>query len=453
MPPPLAAAPPNRPVADIFRSLSHRNYRLFFGGQGLSLVGTWMTRTALTWLVYDLIRRNAALEAVPPKVWWLGVVAFAGQIPILLFAPMAGVLVEDANRLRVLVVTQVLAMVQSLALAWLTWAGLIEMWQILALAAMQGVINAVDTPARQAFLVEIIEDRQNLSNAIALNSSMFNGARLVGPAVAGAMLAGAGAAFCFLFDGISYLAVIAALLAMRIKPREIKKRERHVWRELREGFRYAFQMAPIRVILLVLGLISIVGIPFMVLMPVFADQILHGGPRTYGFLLAASGFGALCGALYLASRHSVVGLGRVIIWACAMFGTSVVVFAFSHWLWLSLLMSFTASFGLMVHMAASNTILQTIVDDDKRARVMGIFTMSVLGLTPVGSLFSAGLVALIGTPYTVAVGGCLSLLGSLYFFSQLPKIRAVVRPIYEKAGILAPVATGIQSATDVGEAA
>jgi MFS family permease len=464
-------------LAATFRALNHYNYRLFFAGQGISLIGTWMTRVATSWLVYEITGQD----------WILGIVSFAGQIPILIIAPLAGAWVEAANRYRVLIATQAFSMVQSFALAWLALAHLIDVWQIIALAVFQGVINAVDTPARQAFLVELVEDRRDLSNAIALNSSMFNGARLIGPSIAGLLYAEVGAGYCFLIDGISYLAVIAALLAMRVKPHVAIVRQHNIWHDLVEGYFYVYRLTALRAIFLLLGLVSIVGVPYMTLMPVFANALAKGdlveapsvpgtrsvpfadssansrgasppkselskdGARIYGFLLAATGSGALFGALFLASRSTVVGLGRVIAFNATMFALSVIVFAFSRLLWLSLATSFTAGFGMMAHMAASNTIVQTVVDDDKRSRVMGFYTMTVLGLTPVGSLLSSGLVVLIGSPYTVAIGGVLSLVGTLYFIWWLPVLRKAARPMLEKAGVLPPIAEGLQSATQVGQ--
>ncbi len=473
-----SSAPRTGTLASTFRALNHYNYRLFFGGQGISLIGTWMTRVATSWLVYEITREG----------WILGIVSFSGQIPILLVAPLAGAWVEQANRYRILIATQALSMIQSFALAALSLAHIIDVWQIIVLAAMQGLINAVDTPARQAFLVELIEDRRDLSNAIALNSSMFNGARLIGPSIAGLLYAEVGAGYCFLIDGISYIAVIAALLAMRVKPHVVQPRKHNIWHDLVEGYFYVYRLTPLRAIFLLLGLLSIFGIPYGTLMPVFADSLASdaeghavrtierphnvtsatdptsqasaAGARIYGFLLAATGTGALCGALFLASRSTIVGLGRVIAFNATMFAVSVIVFAFSRWLWLSLLTSFTAGFGMMAHMAASNTIVQTVVDDDKRSRVMGFYTMTVLGMTPIGSLFAAGLVVLLnrlfgttGTPfgarYTVAIGGLLSLAGVIYFIVRLPALRKAARPMFERAGVLPQIATGLES-TEIG---
>ena len=287
----------------MLRALSHRNYRLFFAGQGTSLVGTWITRVATSWLVYRLTGSAAAL----------GIVGFAGQIPTFLLAPFAGVWVDRWSRTEWLVVTQLLSMLQSLALAWLAFSGTITVTDIVLLSALQGIINAFDTPARQAFVVEMVEDRADLPNAIALNSSMVNGARLVGPSVAGVLIAVAGEGWCFLLDGISYVAVIASLLMMRLAPAEPRGAEKRVLVDLRDGFRYAFGFAPIRSVLLLITLISLMGMPYTVLMPLMAATVLHGGPHTLGFLMGATGIGALGGAVYLASRRSVLGLGRVIV--------------------------------------------------------------------------------------------------------------------------------------------
>lgn len=448
---PAAGAAATRGFSSSFlRSLRHRNFRLFFGGQGLSLFGTWMTTVATRWLVY---------EKMPGQDWILGVVTFAGQIPILL-APLAGAWVEGSSRHRALILTQSLSMIQSFSLAFLALTGLVEVWQVLVLAAFQGFVNALDVPARQAFLIEMVDDRSDLGNAIALNSSMFNGARLLGPAVAGLILArftgrvGLGAGICFLVDGISYFAVIIALLRMIVKPQPARTSERKILRDLRDGFHYSFRSRPIRAILLLLGLVSIFGAPFMVLMPAFAKNILHGNASTYGILLAVSGGGALLGALYLASRSTVLGLGRVIAISCTLFALAIVVFAFSDVLWLSMLATFLASFGMMVQMAASNTILQTIVEDELRARVMSFYALTVLGMIPVGSLLCSGLVVLIGAPYTVALGGVVSLGGAVFFMMKLTELRAAARPMLERAGVLPPLAAGIQAATSqTGEAA
>ena len=422
------------------RALRHRNYRLFFSGQTVSLVGTWMTRIASSWLVYRLT--GSALL--------LGLVGFAGQIPSFLLAPFAGVLVDRWNRHRLLVVTQVLAMVQSAALAGLTLAGVINIWHVLLLSLFQGVINAFDMPARQTFVVEMVEKREDLSNAIALNSSMVNAARLVGPSVGGVIIAAVGEGWCFALDAVSYLAVIASLLLMQIAPRARRAAtEKKVLHELQEGWRYVAGSPPIRSILLLLALVSLVGMPYTVLMPVFASQILHGGPHTLGFLMAATGVGALLGALFLANRRTVVGLGKVIPMMSALFGAGLIGFSLSRWLPLSLLLLLFTGIGFMVQMAASNTLLQTLVEDDKRGRVMSFYTMAIMGVTPFGSLLAGGLAHRLGAPHTLLFGGIGCIAAALWFASLLPSLRERVRPIYIQKGILPELAEGISAATQV----
>jgi MFS family permease len=422
-----------------FRALRSRNYRLFFGGQSISLIGTWMTRVATAWLVYRLTG-SATL---------LGVVSFAGQIPAFFLAPLAGVWVDRWDRHRTLVITQVLSMLQSFVLAVLALSGIITTWEIAVLALAQGLINAFDMPARQAFVVQMVDQREDLGNAIALNSSMVNAARLVGPAIAGVVIAAAGEGYCFLVDGISYIAVIISLLLMSITVPQARRPQRHVLHELNEGWRYVTGSVPIRSILLLLGLSSLLGMPYTVLMPIFASNVLHGGAHTLGFLMAASGVGALAGAVTLAMRKSVLGLGRRIGVAAALFGASLIVFALSNILWLSLLILPLAGFGMMQQMASSNTILQTIVEDEKRGRVMAFYSMAFLGMAPFGSLLAGTLAAHIGAPKTIMIGGALCLAGSLWFTRRLPEIRAFVRPIYVQLGILPELAMGIQQASSL----
>lgn len=421
------------------RALGHRNYRLFFGGQGISLIGTWLTRVATSWLVYRLTN----------SVFLLGLVGFAGQIPTFLLAPLAGVLADRWNRHRILVVTQTLSMFQSLALAFLALTGVITVWQIIILSVFQGLINAFDTPARQSFVVEMVEEKEDLPNAIALNSAMFNSARLIGPSLAGILIATVGEGICFLLDGISYLAVIASLLAMKIGPKKINGLNSPFWHGLKEGFNYAFGFVPIRSVLLLLALMSLVGMPYTVLMPVFARDILGGGPHTLGYLMAAAGAGALCGAIYLASRKSVRGLGKVIVAAASCFGIGLIAFSFSRVLWLSLPLMTVTGFGMIAQMASSNTILQTIAEDDKRGRVMSFYTMAFMGMAPLGSLLAGALASQIGAPHTLMIGGICCLMGAGMFARKLPAIREMVRPIYAKKGIITEVVTGIQTATQL----
>ncbi len=425
----------------MLRALSHRNYRLFFAGQGTSLVGTWITRVATSWLVYRLTGSAAAL----------GVIGFAGQIPTFLLAPFAGVWVDRWSRYRVLVCTQVLSMLQSFALAWLALAGTINVTHILLLSALQGIINAFDTPARQAFVVDMIEDRADLSNAIALNSSMVNGARLVGPSVAGVLIAASGEGWCFMVDGLSYLAVIASLLMMRLARTEPRRAGQRVLVELREGFRYAFGFAPIRSVLLLLALVSLMGMPYTVLMPVMAAGVLHGGPHTLGFLMGATGIGALGGAVYLASRRSVLGLGRVIPAAAVLFGCGLIAFSLSRSTALSLVLMVVTGTGFMVQMASSNTVLQTILREEMRGRVMSFYTMAFMGTAPFGSLLAGSLASRVGAPRTILLGGCACILGGLVFCRQLPRLRKQAEPVYVERGILPEIASGLSDAAAFGD--
>ena len=421
----------------MFRALRHRNYRLFVAGQGISLVGTWITRVAMSWLVYRLTG-SAVL---------LGVVGFAGQIPTFLLSPFAGVWVDRLDRYHVLIATQVLAMAQSAALAVLTISGRIEVWHLIALAVVQGLISAFDVPARQAFVVEMVEGKDDLPNAIALNSSLVNAARLVGPAIAGVMVAAVGEGWCFAVDSASYLAVIASLLAMTVVRRERVAPERHVLADLSAGFRYAFGFRPIRAGLILLALVSLAGAPYTTLMPVVADRVLHGGPNTLGLLMGATGVGALGGALWLAARKSVVGLGTVIPIASAVFGLSLVAFAFSTVLWVSMLCLVGTGAGFMIQMASTNTVIQTLVRDEMRGRVMAFYTMAFFGTLPFGSLLAGTLAERIGTPWTIAGGGAVCVLGALAFSRVLPALRAQVRPIYVEKGLLPEIAAGLGAAT------
>jgi MFS family permease len=408
------------------RALRHRNYRLFFAGQSISLVGTWLTRVATSWLVYRLTGSSLVL----------GTVGFASQIPTFIVAPFAGVWIDRWNRHRVLVITQVLAMLQSAALAALTLSGRVTVPWVLALGIFQGLINAFDVPARQSFVTEMLEDRSDLPNAIALNSSMVNGARLLGPSIAGALIALFGEGYCFLIDAASYAAVIGSLLAMRVSPAAGRKEHRRMFGQLIEGFRYAAGFTPIRNVLLLLALVSLMGMPYTVLMPAVATRVLHGGAHTLGFLMTASGVGALGGTLYLASRKSVLGLGRILVYAAGLFGACLIVFSLSHSFWLSFALLIPTGLGMMVQMAASNTILQTLVDDDKRGRVMSFFTMAFFGTVPFGSLFAGAMAEVVGEMTTIMVGGACCMLGALWFYRTLPTMREAVRPIYIRLGIL-----------------
>jgi len=425
-------------VSFAFRALRYRNYRLFFGGQTVSLVGSWMTRIAVAWLVYRLTG-SAVL---------LGVVSFAGQIPTFLVAPFAGVWVDRWNRHTVLVVTQSAAMVQSFALAWLALTH-INMAEIIALSALQGLINAFDMPGRQSFVVDMVEQRADLGNAIALNSSMVNMARLAGPALGGLIIAGWGEGYCFLIDGISYLAVIASLLAMRELPQRARAVRQSMVVSLREGWAYASGFAPARMLLILLALVSLLGMPYTVLMPIFAGSVLHGGAHTLGFLMGSAGCGALAAALALAARKSVRGLTRLVPISAAIFGAALVGFSFSRWTGLSLAIIFFAGLGMMQQMASTNTILQTIVTEEKRGRLMSYYTMAFVGMAPWGSLLSGWLASRIGAPRTLMLTGTGCVIGAAWFAMRLPTLRAAIRPIYEQLGIIQEMNAALQTSASL----
>lgn len=424
----------------MLRALGSRNYRLFFSGQVVSLVGTWITTTATNWLIYRLT--GSALM--------LGTVGFAGQFPAFLLGPVAGIFVDRWDRHRLLVVTQTLSMLQSFALAALVLSGRITIGWILALSVFQGLVNSFDMPARQSFLLTMIENKEDLSNAIALNSSMVNLARLIGPSVAGVVIALTGEGWCFFIDGVSYIGVIVGLLMMRnLRSQAAPQRRGSVALQFSEGFRYAFGFRPIRSIMILLALVSLVGVPYSVLMPVFAATVFQGGPRTLGLLMTSSGCGALLGALWLAQRKSVIGLGRVISIASGLFGAGLIAFSFTHSLWLAMPCLVVAGFGFVTQLAASNTVIQTIVDDEKRGRVMSFYMMAFLGTAPFGSLLAGSLSSRIGAANTLLLGGTCCIAGALWFARALPDIRAAVRPIYVRLGILPEVASGLAQAAAV----
>jgi MFS family permease len=424
-------------LASTVRALRHRNFRLFTLGQSLSLVGTWMQQVAVAWLVYRMTQ----------SPFMLGLVAFVAQGPGFFIAPFAGVLADRFDRHRIVIITQVIMMVQALLLGMLVLTGNVTMGWILLLMALMGVTFGVDIPARQSFLVQLVDDRNDLPNAIALNSSMFNAARLVGPAAAGFAIAAIGEGWVIVINGISYIFVLAALLSMRITPRVRPAQHGAMLRNLREGVQYATGFRPIRAVLLLVATVALLGVPFTVLLPVIATEVLGGGPRTLGMLTAAIGLGALGGALFLAARSSVRGLGRVIVASALVFGASLVLFAFARSLLLALPLLTLAGFGMMAQMASSNTVLQTLVDDDKRGRVMSFYTMAFLGTAPIGSLLAGAAAARVGATWTIAVGGTACIAAALLFGRRLPILRRMVRPIYQRLGILPEVARGIQAAT------
>ncbi len=424
-PPTLSAAKAGR-FDHAFSALRHRNFQLFVSGQSISLIGTWMTRLATSWLVWRLTH----------SPWMLGVVGFCGQIFTFILAPFAGVLIERLDRRKLLLWTQAAAAVQSLAMAGLTLAGIITIPEVIGLSILQGFINAFDMPGRQSFLIQMVEDRKDLGNAVAINSSMVNAARLVGPALAGLVIAAVGEGWCFAIDGFSYGAVILSLALMQVKPLEVKRHAVSLATQMREGWTYVSGFRPIRTILLLFAILSLMGWPYMVVLPVFASDVLHGGPHTLGLLTGASGVGALVSALSLALRKSVVGLTGMIRWAAAIFGAGLILFGLSHTLWLSMVLLLFVGFGMMQGLAASNTVIQTLVSDEMRARVMSYYTMAFVGMAPFGSLLAGGLAHYLGAPHTVMITGAVCIAGSVWFSLELPFIREIMRPIYVSMGIL-----------------
>jgi len=398
-----------------------------------------MQRLAVGWFVYRLT--DSAL--------WLGIVSFAGQIPCFFLTPFGGVAADRYKKQTLLIVTQVLSMLQALVLALLVLTDNAAIWHLIILNITLGVINAFDMPARQAFVVEMVDKREDLGNAIALNSSMVNVARLLGPSAAGLLVATAGEGVCFLVNAASYFAVIVSLLLMRVNPPAVQSNKGTAWQQIKGGFRYAFGFAPIKYIILLLALVSITGMPYVVLMPVFARDVLHGGPSTLGFLMGASGVGALIGAGYLARRKTVLGLGRIIALAVCLFGVGVIGFSLSTIMWTSMCFVLLIGLGMMVQMASSNTILQTIVEDDMRGRVMSFYAVAFLGMAPFGSLLAGTLAHRIGATNTLLTGGVCCILGSVLFAAKLPSLRKIAHPVYVQKGIIPQVAKAIQTTTEL----
>lgn len=394
------------------RALKHRNFQLFFSGQLISLVGTWMQSVAQSWLVYRMTGSSLLL----------GAVGFASQFPVFLVAPLGGIVADRMNRHRVVIGTQIASMVLAGILAGLTLSGKVQVWHIFVLAALLGVVNAFDIPGRQAFLVDMV-GKEDLMNAIALNSSMFNGARIIGPAIAGILVAKIGEGWCFFANAVSYIAVIVGLVMMRVQARALSTAAGSPLAHILEGFRWVRETGPIRALLLLLGLVSLVAMPYTVLMPVFADKVLHGGARGLGILMGATGVGALLGALTLASRTGVRGLGRWVAYSCGGFGVSLILFAFSRNFWLSVGLLLPVGFCMMLQMSSSNTLIQAMVPDELRGRVMALYSMMFMGMAPFGALLGGAIADRLGAPVTVAVGAVASLGGAIWFGMQLPKVR------------------------------
>ena len=399
------------------RALKHRNFQLFFAGQLISLTGTWMQTVAQSWLVYRLTGSSLLL----------GSVGFASQIPVFLMAPVGGMAADRFNRQRIVIATQVASMILAIVLALLTLTHVVKVWHIFVLAALLGVVNAFDIPGRQSFLVDMV-GREDLMNAIALNSSMFNGARVVGPAIAGILVAKIGEGWCFFANGVSYIAVIVGLLMMRVDCPARSKSDSPL-EDIIEGFSWVSQTGPIRALLLLLGVVSLVGMPYTVLMPVFADHILHGGAKGLGILMGFTGIGALFGALTLALRTGIKGLSKLISICCAGFGVSLIAFAFSKLFWLSASLLIPVGFFIMLQMACSNTLIQAMVPDALRGRVMAVYSMMFMGMAPFGALLGGALADRLGAPITVATGGLASIVGAIWFGKQLPVFRGEARQL------------------------
>jgi MFS family permease len=415
------ASPPK--WATTLRALRHRNFQLFFSGQLISLTGTWMQSVAQAWLVYSMTK-SALL---------LGTVGFASQIPVFLVAPFGGITADRVNRQRLIIATQTCSMILAAILAWLTLSGRVHVWHIFLLAGLLGVVNAFDIPGRQAFLIDMV-GKEDLMNAIALNSSMFNGARVVGPAVAGILVARIGEGWCFAANSVSYIAVLIGLLLMKVRsvPRISN---RSPMEDIIEGFRWVNRTKIIRSLLFLIGLVSLVGMPYTVLMPVFADKILHGGARGLGILMGATGVGALFGALTLAAKTGIKGLGRWVTITCATLGISLFLFSFSTSFWLSAALLLPCGYSMMLQMACSNTLIQTIVPDHLRGRVMSLYSMMFMGMAPFGAFFGGALANRIGAPMTVAVGGIACVLGAIWFGRALPELRIEARRLIVAQGL------------------
>ncbi len=414
----------------LLRALGSRNYRLYFCGQAVSLIGTWMQQIAMRWLVYRLTKSELLL----------GFVGFASAIPVFFLVPFAGVVADKFKRHRILAMTQGLAALQTFTVAVLVLMDQVAVWHVLLLGVFLGIINAFDIPTRQAFLVEVVENKEDLGNAIALNSFIFNGALLVGPSLAGVLIAFFGEGLCFVLNGMSYLALIGALYFMKIPDRKITSANLEVGRGILEGATYAFRSVPIRSILLLVALVSFIGVSYTLLMPVFAEDILHGGPREFGYLMSATGVGALAGAVFLASRRDIVGLGKVIVIAGVFYGIGLSALSLSHYMLLSLVLAVVVGFSLMLLMASSNTILQTIVDEKKRGRLISLFVMARRGVESFGSLVVGIVAHKFGTADTLLIGGIVCSLAALVFATKLPLIQETSRAFYKdvKDAKLAP---------------
>jgi len=412
--------------ANIFSSLSSRNYRLYFAGQSISLIGTWMQNVALSWLVYRLTG----------SVFLLGLVGFMSQIPMFILSPITGVLSDRYNRLRIMTIAQVCFMLQALAMTLLVLFNVIAVWHIIVLSLVFGIIGAFDAPARQSLVIDLINKPENLGNAIALNSAVFNGARLVGPAIAGITIALVGEGICFLLNTLSFIAVIFALLKIKIPVRTVIIQNTKLKKIFTDGLSYTFRTIPIRLLLIQLALLSLVALPFIVLLPAYAKEILHGNADTLGYLMSSLGAGALTGSIYMASRKSVIGLGRIISTCTVILGLMIVMASFSGKTYFSLMLFYFGGLSMILTIAAINTMIQTIADEDKRGRVMSFYAMALMGTTPIGNLMAGTIATGIGIPYTLLTGGIITMLFGAWFELKRKSLRKYIRPIYIRKGII-----------------
>ena len=404
------------PLPATLRALRYRNFQLFFSGQFISLIGTWMQNVAQAWLVYRITGSSVLL----------GAIGFSSQIPVFLFSPVGGIVADRFPRRRIVIGTQTASMLLAFALAALTLLHTVKIWQIFVLSALLGVVNAFDIPARQSFIVEMV-GRTDLMNAIALNSSMFNASRVLGPAIAGILVANIGEGWCFFANGVSYIAVIIGLFLMHVQPQDSPVPSGSPVKHVIEGFRFVLESPAIHALLMLLGIVSLTGMPYTVLMPIFADRILHGGAAALGWLMGAAGVGALCGALLLASRETLKGLSRWVALAASGFGVSLVLFSLSRNLRLSEVLLVLVGFAMMVEMGSSNTLIQSMVPDRLRGRVMSVYSMMFMGMAPIGSLLAGAAADRFGPQLTVAGGGIICLAAACIFWSRLPHIRTHAR--------------------------
>jgi MFS family permease len=425
---------------NMFRALKYRNFRLFVSGQSLSLIGTWIQQIAMTWLIYRMT--NSA--------FMLGVIGFSSQIPMFLLSPIAGVLADRWSRHKVLLVIQTAALIQALILSLIVFTGYVQIWHLIFLSVVLGAINAFDMPVRQSFMFDMLENnKKDLANAIAINSSMVNSTRLIGPAVAGILIAALGEGWCFALNSLSYVAVIISLLRMKNIPQHKNSKSANVLAEMKEGFNYTFGFKPIKYLLMLLALVSLMSTPLMLLAPVFAKEIFHGGASMYGFLMSAFGIGAMFGTVYLLNRRSVVGLWKLIAGAVFVLSLSMIAFSFSRIFWLSIIIIAISGLGMLFQIVSTNTMLQTISDENKRGRVLSFYSMAFIGMAPFGSLLFGSLTGIIGAQNTLILGGVFCLAGAALFTRKLPVIRPIVRPIYKRLGIMPEIVTTANSVHDL----